>query len=67
MFKSFLISGVCLKNIKSQLRDCLPLQWSSRFTHELKKGDTENLYFIYAHKLCLCLDRGDNMETALFI
>ena len=27
------MSKICLKNIKSQLRDCLPLQRSSRFAY----------------------------------
>ena len=27
------MSKICLKNIKSQLRDCLPLQGSSRFAY----------------------------------
>ena len=30
------MSKICLKNIKSQLRDCLPLQRSSRFAYSLK-------------------------------
>ena len=31
------MSKICLKNIKSQLRDCLPLQRSSRFAYSLGK------------------------------
>ncbi len=31
------MSKICLKNIKSQLRDCLPLQRSSRFVYSLGK------------------------------
>jgi hypothetical protein len=28
-------------------------------------GDTAILYLAYAHKLCLCLDRREYIETAL--
>jgi len=34
------MSKICLKNIKSQLRDCLPLQRSSRFAYSYGYGVT---------------------------
>ena len=33
------MSKICLKNIKSQLRDCLLLQRSSRFAYSLKRNN----------------------------
>ena len=38
------MSKICLKNIKSQLRDCLPLQRSSRFAYSLKRSNEVLIY-----------------------
>ena len=61
------MSKICLKNIKSQLRDCLPLQRSSRFAYSseyslIRLGHSKLRPCLSLNELTLCGFRLTNLD-----